>query len=332
MKLSLRLALSLAVAVGLLSVLMALGGVAPSDLLAGLKRLSFETYACALGLHAALYVLRALRFRVLLPAGRRPAFGRLLSITASYTMAALILPAKLGEASFVVYADRAAGVPAAEGVACLLVSRLLDFATLALGMSVACLVLWGTHAYPQLPWLGPLGAALFPVSLILFGASARGDLLVRATAHVSRHLGLARSGPGAKLLAGGERLATALRAAGTKGRLLGAALLSLPAWGCVFLFCAVLARGLGLPPETSLAQATFGSGLAILTSLLPVSAFANFGTLEAGWVLGFHALGVSTDLAYSTGVGLHLVQLANAVLLGLLGHVGMALAAERPQA
>jgi glycosyltransferase 2 family protein len=331
-KLSLRLALSLGVAAGLLAALLAIGGVHPAELLSGIRRLSIESYAAALGLTVVVYLLRALRFRVLLPDGSRPSFLALLSITASYTMASVILPAKIGEASFVVYAGRVGGVQTSEAFACLLVARLLDFGTLALGMAIACLALASTHAYPDLPWLGALGCVLLPAALLLFAASARGDLLVRFASAASRALGFGRTKTGRRLLSASERIGESLRAAGGRGRLLEATLLSLPAWVCVFLYCAVLARGLGLPAETTLAQATFGAGLAILTTLIPVSAFANFGTLEAGWVLGFHALGVGTDLAYATGVGLHLVQIANTVLLGLLGHVGMALAAHRRQA
>jgi uncharacterized protein (TIRG00374 family) len=332
LKLSLRLAVSLGVAAVLLAGLTAVGGVRPAEILERLGRLSFRSYAAALGLTVAVYVFRALRFRALLPEVSRPGFAALLSITSSYTMASVILPAKIGEASFVVYSGRAADVPAAEAFASLLVARLLDLATLALGMAAACLALAATHAYTGLPWLGPLGAGLLPASLLLFAAGARGDLLVRLASWASRVLGFGRTKTGVRVLAASERLGEALRAAGARGRLLQAILFSLPAWACVFLYCGVLARGLGLPAETSFAQATFGSGLAILTTLLPVSAFANFGTLEAGWVLGFHALGVGTDLATSTGVGLHLVQIGNTVLLGVLGHVGMALAVHRPKA
>lgn len=329
MKPALRLVLSLAVAAGLLAVLMLLGGIGLEDLLAGLRQLSLRDYLTALALHIALYALRAWRFHLLLPVERRPGSLRLLSITASYTMASIILPAKMGEATFVVYAGRVAGIPASEGTACLLVSRLLDLATLALGMSLASLALWATGTYPDLVWLGPLGVILLPVSLAVFVASARGDLLVRWIDRGSRLLGLDRTRTGAKLLEFGERLSIALRAAGSRKRLYAAALVSLPAWICLFFFCAVLAQALGLPPEITFSETTLGTGLAIATSLLPLSAFANFGTLEAGWVLGFHALGVEPSVAYATGLGVHVVQLANAVLLGLLGHVGMAVGVDR---
>ena len=323
-RLALRVGLSLGVAALLLAGLMAWGGVTPGEVVATLGRLSLATWATALGLHAALYLLRALRFRMLI-GEEAPGLAKLLPITSAYTLASLVLPAKLGEAAFVFYANRVGGVGAAQGVASLVVSRLLDLATLALSMALACLSLAAAGTHPHLAWLAPLGLALLLVCALVFAASARGDLVVRLAAWLSRALGLGRTRLGERILSRAGEVSAALRAMGDRRRLVAASLVSLPAWLCVFLFCAVLARGLGLPPETTLAEATFGSGVAIATSLLPLSAFANFGTLEAGWVLGFGALGVGSKLAYATGVGLHLVQLGNAAILGVLGHVGMGL-------
>jgi len=86
---------------------------------------------------------------------------------------------------------------------------------------------------------------------------------------------------------------------------------------------------LGIGTQIGLAEATFGSALAMVTSLVPLSAFANFGTFEAGWVGGFGLLGVDRETAVATGVGLHVVQLVHVVFLGVLGHIGMALWSRR---
>ena len=56
-------------------------------------------------------------------------------------------------------ADRAGAgnVPGAYGLALLLVSRLLDFATVAGSLAVACLALGAAGTLPALTWLTPLG-------------------------------------------------------------------------------------------------------------------------------------------------------------------------------
>jgi glycosyltransferase 2 family protein len=328
LKTPLRVLLSLAVATVFLAALMAWGGVSVAELVAAWRRGSWSAIALAFVVYAAQYALRAARFRVLVPPEQRASFACTLSVTAAYGMATVILPAKVGEATFVVYLNRAGGVGGACALAALVVARLLDVATLLAGFGVACVALWISGTHGELGWLAPLGPALVAGSALAFALSARGDLLVRWATLVTRALGLARRPRGARLV---ERLAGlegALREAASGGRVLRAAALSLPMWACVFVFCAVLARGFGLPETVSFAEATFGASLAILTSLVPLSAFASFGTLEAGWVLGFGAFGVSRELALATGTGLHLAQLAYAIVLGVLGHVGMAVFAR----
>jgi uncharacterized protein (TIRG00374 family) len=327
-----RVSLSLLIAALLLAPLFVWGGLDAHDLRATWEKLSWQVYLSALGLHVLLYVLRAVRFRILMPPAERPAFPPFLAVCAAHTMAAFVLPAKIGEATFVVYSNRVCGIPAATGIAALVVSRLLDLATLAAGFGVACFALSATGAYPSIVWFQPVGAMLAVFSLLLFYLSARGDVLVALAAAISRMLRLDRLSSGRLALAKAAEIAAALRLAGGEGRLLAASLVSIPIWLVVFVFCAVLARGLGLPQDTTLAQATFGSSLAILTSLIPVSAFASFGTQEVGWVLGFGALGIPRELAAATGLGLHFVQLINIVALGVLGHLAMGAVRRRARA
>ncbi|MBL8862494.1 MAG: flippase-like domain-containing protein [Planctomycetes bacterium] len=326
MKTSLRVLVSVAVAAGLTALVLWWSGLEPRAVLETLGRLTFATWLPAFGLHVVLYLLRAWRFAILLPGGLRPRPAPFLAVCGAHTMAAFLLPAKLGEATFVLYARRACGVPAAAGLASLVVSRLLDVAVLALGFAVACFALAGSGAFPGIPWFVPLGAGLAATGAGVLWLTARSDLLARVAGAALRILGLGRTRLGAGAALRIEGLAGALRESGGDGRLLRAGLASIPIWLVIFLFCAVLARALGLPAETTLAEATFGSSLAILTSLIPVSAFANFGTLELGWTLGFGVLGVPHDLALATGLGLHAVQLVHIVALGLLSHALLGLA------
>src|SRR5439155_20596794 len=166
--------------------------------------------------------------------------ARFLPVCAAHQMAAFILPVKIGEAAFVVYANQVCGVPAAAGIASLVVSRLLDLATLCAGFALACFALETTHAFPAIAWFLPLAAGLALLAILLFLLSARSDLLVRVAADVSRLLRLDRTRLGGRFNARVEETAAALRTAGVEGRLLGATLVSIPSWIVIFLFCAVL--------------------------------------------------------------------------------------------
>lgn len=324
MKTTVRISASIAVAVLLIVGLMVWGGVSPRDALRTIQGLPPSVYFVTLGMHLALYCLRALRFNLLIPSVRRPSFRRALIVASAHNMASYVLPAKTGEASYVVYMRMQCGVPSAMGLASLLVSRLLDGATLCCGLSAACLWLAHTGRYPSLSWLGSAGMTLIVLCAVFSVLSVRGDLFVRLIAQILRWLRLHRVRYGEGVLHKANQLALALRSAGGSGRLSLAAASTVPMWLLIFGFYAVLAQAMGLPDHITFAEATFGSSLAVMFNLLPVNGMAGVGTQELGWVTGFSKLlGVDQGVALSTGIGCHLVQIFNVVTVGLAAHLAM---------
>ncbi|MBK7642256.1 MAG: flippase-like domain-containing protein [Planctomycetes bacterium] len=322
MKLLLRVLVSLAVA-GVLVVLLARwSGVGVEEVREALGRLTAGCYFAALGVHVAIYVVRAWRFQVLLGAEARGSFVGQLGVTLAYGMAGIVLPAKVGELSYVAYSGRALGVKAGTALAVLVVARVLDLAVLAAGMGVACLVVGGPG------WMVPVGVCGVGLGGVLFAAAWHGEWLVKVGVWCSRKLRLDRWRVGARGIEKLERMGAALQIAAQGKRLGQAVVLSVLAWVGVFVFCALLARGLGIG-EVGFGEVVFGSGVAMLATLVPVSAFASVGTLETGWVVGFGVVGVSRELALATGAGLHVVQLVNVVALGVVGHLVMGVVGGR---
>jgi hypothetical protein len=324
---TLRLLLSLFVAALLLWALFAWSDLTPAELWASWEALPREVYFQALIVHIGIYVLRATRFRLLLPPEVRPPLAALLAVSSAHNLAAYVLPAKTGEGTLVLYLRKVCRVPASEGLASLVVSRLLDLATLALLLGGSTLVLVESGVLPG-AWGLPLGSALGLAALTLFALAARSDWLVHGLTSLVRLLRLQKTRLGLRISEKTARVAGALRAAGSQGRLAGAVFLSVPLWLGVFIFYLVLARGFGLS-DLGGAEATFASSWAVLANLLPVNGFAGAGTQELGWVAGFEMMGVDEGLALSSGLGAHLVQLTNVVLFGLLGHLVMAFVAPR---
>jgi len=317
----------LAIAAALIALLLEWAAIRPAEIAATLGRLDPRVYWSALAVQAVIYPLRALRLSILLPAAHRPTVARLLPITASHILAANVLPAKVGEASLVLYLRRVADVPAAHGLALLLVSRLLDLATLTGGLALACLGLAAGGEVGELTWLVPLGASLALATLLLAWLVARGERLVFLVRRVLALLRLERTALGRRMEALLTRVIEALGEVSGRSRVLGA-LATLPIWVCVFLFYATLARGLGLE-QFSYPMTVFGSGLAILGSLLPLNGFAGFGVQDLGWAAGFTLLGASAELAASTGVAAHLIYLFHIAAFGLCGHLAMGFLARR---
>jgi len=323
-RLLLRLLLSLVIAAVLLALLFHWGEVSLGSLVETWRKLPALVYLEALAVHIAIYALRTLRFRLLLPPASRSSFGRMLGVSAAHNLAAYVLPAKTGEATLVLYLKKVCGVPGSEGLASLVVSRLLDLATLCGFLGLGCLHLRAVGRL-GLEWLAPLGGALVLGSAALFVLSARSDWLVPCFVTPVRLLRLGSTRLGAKLVGRATEVGRALRHAGGEGRLVRAALVSVPLWLGVFLFFLLLAGGFGLRGEgIGPVESLFGASWAMLANLLPINGFAGAGTQELGWAAGFVQLGVERDVALSTGVGAHLVQLVNVVGMGVLGHLAMA--------
>lgn len=330
MKVLVRLLIPAALAAILLTLLMVWGGVGLSDVWSTLRGLPPALYLGALGIHVGIYALRVARYRALLPRDQRPSYGAVMAVSASHNLAAYVLPAKSGEATFVLYLKGLFGVSGVAALASLVVSRLYDFAVLCAALAAATLWLTFSEHWSAPAWSGLAGAAsLFVVSGSFLALTLRGERALAPLGPCLRFLRLEGTLLGRRALAFAERAAEALRAA--RGTTPAPALLLLSGliWLGVFLFYALLARGFGLPERIGLFEAAFGSGLAVLSNILPINAMAGIGTQEAGWVLGFGLLGVERERAFSTGLAVHLVQLFNVVGMGLLGHLAMGLLPRR---
>ncbi len=315
---------SLAITALLVVLLLRWTGVAAEDVAKAIRGVDPLWYGVALAVQLCIYPLRAARFACLLNhegwqgQQQHAAPVALVPVTMAHSLLAYLLPAKVGEASLMWYLGRGWGVPASRGTAVLIVSRLLDLVCVTGFLAVACLVVGYAglaQAAPKLVWLGWI---LLPMAAAMAWSLSRGAQLVGLGRGLLRPLcdRLGSVGAGGQRLLG--RLQDALGEIPGK-RLLRAALWSQGIWVGVFLFYALLARGFGLEHLT-LAEATFGAGLAILFSLLPISAFAGFGSQDAGWVIGFVAMGVERGLAAESGLAIHLIYAAHIVVLGVLGH------------
>lgn len=307
---------SAAIAVVLVWLLLAWSGVSPGEVLTRTLELRPAALAVSTLVLAGIYGARALRFKLLLPAGTS-SLTRLLPVTGAHGMMAYFLPAKLGEASLIVYLRSAARVPGATGLAVLLVARVLDLASVAGSLGLACVLLGLGDAYPDLPWMLPLGAGLLALTAVLAIASLESARLVRLVALALTPFGLARTQLGTRLRAAAEKVAEALGEVRGR-RLLAGAIASPPIWIGVYLYYGILARALGLDGLDGL-ETIFGASLAVLANLLPINGFAGFGTQDGGWVAGFCALGAPRDVATSSALAFHLVYIAHICLFGVLG-------------
>ena len=87
-----------------------------------------------------------------------------------------------------------------------------------------------------------------------------------------------------------------------------ATLASLACWALTYSVFLVLMRAFGLPVNVS--QIVLGATGGVISGFLPIGGIGSFGTLEAGWTLGFVLVGLTRSQAVTSGFGVSLVTFA----------------------
>lgn len=285
--------------------------------------------ALVLGVAAVQVVLRAVRWRLLLPAradGSRPPVSRVLPVLLVGYLVNTVMPARLGEVARGALLARREGVAPAESVGSVVLERMVDVLTLAVLGAAAALAV----AAPG--WM--LAAALAAVALAGAGLAVAAAAGVAAQRRGTWRLPapLARAGVVLRIARG---LAAGARIADRPSALLAAAALSLVAWFLDAALFWLVARSLDLP--LSAAGAMLVSAVAVLSTAIP-SAPGYVGTFELAAVAAIGVAGVTGDAALAFAVLAHVlavipVSLAGAVALWTMGGQSLReLAAPRPAA
>jgi len=94
------------------------------------------------------------------------------------------------------------------------------------------------------------------------------------------------------------------------------AVTSLVSWIMIFGMFYAFLRGFGI--EISFLKVVFGSTIAVIANVLPISGIGNWGTMEAGWAAGFLMVGLSKEKAIATGFGVHIVAFVVCVMMGFI--------------
>ncbi|HBT97718.1 MAG TPA: hypothetical protein DEB25_08870 [Desulfobulbaceae bacterium] len=303
--------LSIGVSLLMLSVLIHAFSSTSAEFLPRLARL----LASANLLFIALYVvagfaqnsLRALRYQMILKTGEDniPGFFHIFTVTLTRSMFVDLLPARLGELTFVAMLNRGYRVGAGNCLSALSLSFLFDM--IALGILLIALIFFQLFDGKYQPWmLGTLiaiflfclaaVAALFPL------AGKIRSSLDALQAEQWKYLG--------KLVKLFNDTVEALRQAAQAGIVGKTLLLSLGVRICKYLGLYALFLGIVLP-EFSDIDTSIGTALAALLSgeagaALPVPAFMGFGSYEFGGSLALIALGANKTAALLIMLAIHL--------------------------
>jgi uncharacterized membrane protein YbhN (UPF0104 family) len=264
-------------------------------------------------IYAGGVLLRAARFWILLT--RTVPYGIVLAITAVRNLLVDLLPARLGELSYVYLVTARARRPVEDGVATMALAFLLDLIALAPLVLAALIVVGGGSR------VSPALAAALSGALALAGVAAV-VYAGRAARVVAELTGRLWTSPRlSKLSTHLVDLAARFDRAKSDGVLLPAfglsVLIRLAKYGSAYCLVLSLLMPLGYSVEELGVERIFlGSVAAELAAALPVHGLAGFGTYEAAWALTLEELGYPREHAAVSGLLAHAITQAIEYLLG----------------
>jgi uncharacterized membrane protein YbhN (UPF0104 family) len=226
-----------------------------------------------------------------------------------------LLPARLGELSYVYLVTTKGRRPIEDGVATLAIAFLLDLVALSPLVLAALLIVGGGTLVPL--WIAWTATAVLAggglVAVVLAGPVARRLSTWLERSDVSRW-----TTAGAARL---RTLAARFDQAKRERLLLPALVLSLVVRLCKYgsAYCLVLSLLVPLGYSTAqlgVLRIFLGSVAAEIAASLPVHGLAGFGTYEAAWTLTLEELGYPRDHAVISGLLAHAITQGIEYLLG----------------
>ncbi len=272
-----------------------------SDVAAAFSRVTLVGVFVGFVFYVIGYLIRALRFYYLL--NRQLPVRTLFSIVCIHNLMNSLLPARLGELSYV-YLVKKKNIPLAQGSAGLFLTRIFDLIALILLFLLALFM-----ARDSLPAffmnLVPAVLALFAV-LILISVAL---ILCKPLLHRFRSSSF-------QVLRFLYSFIHSFHQEHTRSKLGMLFITSTLLWISQFLMIYFMFWGV-LPVNGW--YLLIGSLFSILSTVLPVQGIAGFGSIEGAWAVGFVLLGVAKETAIATGFVFHLVLVAYFLVLGAAG-------------
>ena len=295
--------LSLALTIGLFWFL--LSQIDPAQLLETARSMSPGHVAAFVTLLLAGVGARAVRFWLLLDrAVPLPLLG---GIVMARNLFIDLLPARLGELSYVYLVTARARRPLGDAVASLFLAIVFDVIALAPLLLLAVLVVGGDAAISTPLLVGAaLALALVGVGLIKIGVPMGGWIADRLGAGQP-------SGWRATVADLASKTVAAMRDVDRRrifGPLLAVSMVvRLCKFGSYYFLVLAIMMPLGYTLEgLGFFRVFLGVLSAELAAALPVHGIAGFGTFEAAWALSFSQLGFSTEDAITSGILAHAVS------------------------
>ncbi len=279
-------------------------------LLKALSRLDIWLAFFAVNVYLAVTAVRAFRFVV---AGARLPFATMFKIAAVHAALLRVMPLRSGELAYGLMLKRHGGGGFTEGIAAILMLRVLDLATI-LPLATAIAVAWISGSDGGWSTLGLL-AACVALLIFFFSLGPLSRKLATKIAQGSESGWLGKVGRTVQTLAEAYSMPFSKRLA-----LLGITVLM---WGLVLLWFHLTLLSIGA--VGGMEEGLTVSVLGVTGSILPVSLVGSFGPMEGGFALGLAAIGHGHDVAAAESIVASAVTFATNWIVALPAWILMAM-------
>jgi len=278
-----------------------------------LSKINLNIFVVGFCLYLSSYFFRTLRFKTLL--NNKIKFKKLFSIVCVHNLVNNILPARTGELSYI-YLIKKNGISTGEGIATLMIARVFDVIAISLLFFVSVM------------FVGQLPSILFNAFYVIAGALAvlilflgslvyKGKKVIKLVDKILEKIKLKKFKIIAFLLKKAEETANNFERIKSKKVVFISFITSILIWCSAYSMNYVLLGGMGL--DLMMWVVILGSTFSIISTLLPIQGIGGFGSSEIAWALAFITLGLSKEVAISSGFGIHILIVVYFLILGSFG-------------
>lgn len=285
------------------------------DLIITVKNINKIYLVLGFFLYVFSYFFRGLRFHILLD--KKISLTDLFHIVCVHNMVNSILPARSGELSYIYilkkYHDKSAG----EGVATLIVARVLDFIIISLLFFVSSLFVNDLpEMFSSIIWLVVLFMVLLAVFLIIL--LYEGEVFLRFANAIFTTFKLDKNILVNFFLGKAKEVVDSFKNIKNNGKMMELCIISFIIWLSLYFLNYALIKSLDI--NIGFFEVLLASTFVVFMSILPIQGLGGFGTYEVGWAIGFIGIGLTKELAINSGIVVHIIGIIYYVLLGLYGY------------
>jgi len=226
-----------------------------------------------------------------------------------------ILPMRTGELSYIYLLKKLHNKSTGEGIATLFVARVFDFISISLLFFISALIVQNLpDTIIKLIWI----IAIFMVLIVffLFILTHFGERFIVVVEKIATKLGLRKKHLVDYLLRKGMETVDSFKKIG-RGKTVEIFLISMGIWLSLYSVNYILVNAMGI--NLTFCVVLLGSTFLVFTTVLPIQGMGGFGTYESAWTIAFISLGITKQVAITSGFGIHILCVSYFLILGSFG-------------